>query len=62
MTGTPVRLALLNGLEKLNAGLGKWVPPTDISELTDGDLPLESSSDEIPVGEDENPLPFERFR
>ena len=62
MTGTPVRLALLNGLEKLNAGLGKWVPPTDISELTDGDLPLESSPDEIPVGEDENPLPFERFR
>ena len=37
-TGSPFRLARLNGLEKLKAGLGNRVPPADISELIDGDL------------------------
>lgn len=37
-TGSPFILARLSGLEKLNAGLGRRVPPTDISELIDGDL------------------------
>jgi hypothetical protein len=37
--GGPFILARLNGLEKLKAGLGNRVPPTDISELIDGDLP-----------------------
>jgi hypothetical protein len=60
--GTPVRLALLNGLEKLNEGFGKRVPPTEISELTDGDLPLKSNPGEIRVGDDDNPLPFDGFR
>lgn len=31
-------LALLNGLEKLKAGLGRCVPPTENSELMEGDL------------------------
>jgi hypothetical protein len=36
-TGGPVMLERLMGLEKLNAGLGSRVPPTDISELIEGD-------------------------
>jgi hypothetical protein len=38
--GNPFILARLSGLEKLKAGLGNRVPPTDISELIDGDLPV----------------------
>lgn len=60
--GTPAILALLKGLEKLNAGLGRCVPPIDISELTEGDLTFESNPGENPVGEDENPLAIEGFR
>jgi hypothetical protein len=57
-----LRLALLSGLEKLNEGFGKRVPPTEISELTEGDLPLISNPDEIRVGDAESPLAFDVFR
>jgi hypothetical protein len=59
--GMPVRLALLNGLEKLNEGFGRRVPPTDISELTDVDLALEYRPGEMPVGDDDKPLPIDGF-
>jgi hypothetical protein len=37
-TGILIALALLIGLEKLKAGRGNRVPPTEISELMEGDL------------------------
>jgi hypothetical protein len=58
-TGNPFMLARLIGLEKLNAGRGSRVPPTDISELIDGDRVEYMVGD---VGEFENPLPVDNFR
>lgn len=58
-TGSPLALARLNGREKLNAGLGRCVPPTDISELIDDDLAMYILGD---IGDVENPLPEESFR
>ena len=55
--GGPFTLARLSGLEKLNAGLGKRVPPTDISELIEGDRGMKFVVGEM--GELENPLPEE---
>ncbi len=52
-------LARLNGLEKLNAGRGRRVPPTDISELMDGDLVEYIVGD---IGEFEKALPQDNFR
>lgn len=49
----------LIGLEKLNAGRGSRVPPTDISELMDGDLVEYMVGD---VGEFDIPLPVDNFR
>jgi hypothetical protein len=58
-TGGPFMLARLRGLEKLNAGRGRRVPPTDISELMDGDLVEYMVGD---IGEFETPLPVDSFR
>lgn len=51
-------LARLIGLEKLKAGLGSRVPPTDISELIEGDrgcwlyIVGEIGDVDIPLAED----------
>lgn len=60
----PLMLARLNGLEKLKAGFGRCVPPTDLSELMDGDLAAadEKNPGDIPVGEADKPLPIDGFR
>lgn len=52
-------LARLIGLEKLKAGRGRRVPPTEISELIEGDLVEYMVGDR---GEFEKPLPVESFR
>ena len=61
--GIPCMLDLLIGLEKLNAGRGSVVPPTDISELIEGDRAMNwcvTVGDEI--GDVEKPLPPENDR
>lgn len=57
--GNPFALARLNGREKLKAGLGNRVPPADISEPIDGDLPMYIWGD---IGDVEKPLPEENVR
>jgi hypothetical protein len=56
----PVTLALLRGLEKLNAGRGSRVPPTDISELFEGDLGIENIKGDI--GDADIRLPEDNVR
>jgi len=58
--GIPFTLALLKGREKLNAGRGKRVPPTDISEEIDGDLWIGCIVGDI--GEVDSPLLDDSFR
>jgi hypothetical protein len=58
-TGNPFILARLKGLEKLKAGLGNRVPPIDISELIDGDLPIYIWGE---IWASEKALPEENFR
>jgi len=56
--GIPVPLALLKGREKLKEGRGSLVPPTEISELMEGDL----AKKEGEMGEVDMPLPAEGLR
>lgn len=58
---SPFVLARLRGREKLNAGLGRRVPPVEISELIEGDLGIELYivGD---IGDVEKPLPEDNFR
>ena len=44
----------------MKAGRGNLVPPTEISELIDGDLGIENTDGDI--GEVDIPLPVESFR
>jgi hypothetical protein len=55
----PFILDRLMGREKLNAGLGNLVPPTDISEQIEGDLGACVVGE---MGEFERPLAVEGFR
>jgi hypothetical protein len=54
---SPLVLALLKGLEKLKAGRGRRVPPTDISELIEGDLGTFILYISGEIGDVDNPLP-----
>ena len=54
-------LDLLMGREKLKAGLGRCVPPTEYSELTDGDRGMEGGI-EGELGEDDMTLVEDNLR